>query len=596
MTTKQRLLKGIIDTSMIAATSTWLRGLSEEFGLTHEDLYRIDLCFAELVANVVNYSEAKYANLPLELHAVVEEQRIALTLIDPAQAYDPLCTPPPPAARTIEELQVGGHGLRLVREFCDAHRYERSEGENRIELVFNLAAPTKAPKRGMLVSRDLERRCGAAQPVFPLRCADGTRVEKDRRGKPDRRAKGYLSWAQIFRNVPYSALEDLVDRFPIQHISAVTTVLKPGDLNHEVLIVLDGRLKIYLNQPGVGDFIEIGPGGCVGEMSVIDDQPVSAFAVAEEGTSLLLVDAASFLNDVMAIPKVSRNLMSALSERLRRSNEHVIRRVRKELEMEHVQRELRYARSIQESLLPKEPLFPDDSRLDCVGRMCAAREVGGDFYDVFSLDSQRIFFVIGDVCGKGLPAALFMVRALAALRAQSGGNDRPADSTERTTALLNQQLCAYNDANQFLTAFCGILDLETLTLHYVNAGHNAPLLALGAGPFAYLAEPINPIVGMIEGIEYRAGEVKLTPQSVLLLYTDGVTEAEDNDVNMLGEDRLLACLNAALTRKAGALVENVFAEVNAFAGDAPQSDDITVLALRLAGAGRSKSFQPTGSA
>jgi serine phosphatase RsbU (regulator of sigma subunit)/anti-sigma regulatory factor (Ser/Thr protein kinase) len=596
LTTKRRLLKGIIDTSMIAATSTWVRGLSEEFGLMHEDLYRIDLCFAELVTNVVNYSEAKYANLPLELHAVIEEQRISLTLIDPAQAYDPLCKPPPPSARTIEELQVGGQGIRLVREFCDAHRYERSDGKNRIELVFNLAAPAKAPKRGMLVSRDLERRCGAAQTVFPLLCDDGARIEKDRRGKPDRRAKGYLSWAQIFRNVPYSALEELVDRFPIQSISAVTTVLKPGDLNSEVLIVLDGRLKIYLNQPGTGDFIEIGAGGCVGEMSVIDNQPVSAYAIAEEGTSLLLVDAASFLNDVMTIPKVSRNLMSALSERLRRSNEHVIKRVRKELEMEHVQRELQYARSIQKSLLPKEPLFPDDSRLDCVGRMCAAREVGGDFYDVFSLDPQRIFFVIGDVCGKGLPAALFMVRALAALRAQSGRNDRPADSTEQTTALLNQQLCAHNDAKQFLTAFCGILDLETLTVHYVNAGHNAPLLALGAGPFAYLAEPINPIVGMIEGIEYRAGEVKLTPQSVLLLYTDGVTEAEDNDVNMLGEERLLACLNAAPTRKAGDLVESVFAEVNAFAGDAPQSDDITVLALRLAGAGRSKPFQPTGSA
>ena len=215
--------------------------------------------------------------------------------------------------------------------------------------------------------------------------------------------------------------------------------------------------------------------------------------------------------------------------------------------------------------------------------MCPAREVGGDFYDVFSLGPRHIFFVIADVCGKGLPAALFMVRAIAALRAQSGDDAPPAGYAEQVTNRLNQQLCAYNDARQFLTAFCGILDLETLKVHYVNAGHNAPLLALGDGPFSYLSEPINPIVGMIDDIEYCAGEVTLTPQSVLLLYTDGVTEAEDKDVNMLGEDRLLAQLNALTSRKAVDLVDAVFTEVNVFAGDAPQSDDITVLALRLVG-------------
>lgn len=568
---------------MITATSDWLQRLAAEFGLAHDDLYRIDLCFAELVSNVVNFAEAQYANMPLELDAAIEERRITLTLVDSAQAFDPLTIAPPRVAKTIEELQVGGHGIHLVREFSDACRYERRDNTNRIELAFDLAVPRKAAKRKPAVSRQLERRRGQGQAEFPLHLDSPAVIEADRRGKADRRAKGYLSRAQIFRNVPYSALEDLVDRFPIQSIAATTTILKPGDLNRDVLIVLGGRLKVYLDQPDSGDFIEIGAGGCVGEMSVIDKQPVSAYVVADAGTRLLVLDAAPFLNEVMTIPNVPRNLMSALSERMRRSNEQMIKRLRKELEMEHVQRELQYARSIQASLLPKEPLFPDDPRLDCVGRMCTAREVGGDFYDVFSLGPRHIFFVIADVCGKGLPAALFMVRALAALRAQSGGDAPPADYAEQVTDRLNRQLCAYNDARQFLTAFCGIVDLETLTLQYVNAGHNAPLLALGDGPFSYLAEPINPIVGMIEGIVYRAGEVRLTPQSVLLLYTDGVTEAEDKGVNMLGEDRLLARLNAVASRTALDLVDAVFAEVDEFAGSAPQSDDITVLAIRLAG-------------
>ena len=568
---------------MIAATSAWAQRLAEEFGLTGEDLYRIDLCLAELVSNVVNFAEAQYANQPLELDAAVEERRITLTLVDAAQQFDPLSVPPPRVAKTIEALQVGGQGIHLVREFSDACRYERRDGKNRFELVFDLAAPTKTPKRERIVSRQPERRRGTEPPKSAPHQDGGTAIGMDRRSKADRRAKGYLSWAQIFRDVPYSALEDLVDRFPIQTIAATSIVLKPGDLNSEVLIALEGRFKIYLDQPGIGDFIEIGAGGCVGEMSVIDNQPVSAYVVAEEGTKLLIVEAEPFLNEVMTIPNVSRNLMSALSEKLRRSDEQMIKRLRKELEMEHVQRELQYARSIQASLLPKEPLFPDDPRLDCVGRMCSAREVGGDFYDVFPLGPRHIFFVIADVCGKGLPAALFMVRAIAALRAQSGDDAPPADYAEQVTDRLNRQLCAYNDARQFLTAFCGILDLETLTLQYVNAGHNAPLLALGEAPFSYLVEPINPIVGMIDGLVYRAGAVALTPRSVLFLYTDGVTEAEDRDVNMLGEERLLACLNAAASRKALDLVDAVFAQVDEFAGGAAQSDDITVLAIRLAG-------------
>ena len=572
--------------SMISATSNWLQGLAKEFGLTPEDLYHIDLCLSELVTNVVSYAEAQFTGMSMELRAEIESQRITFTLIDSAQPFDPLSVPPPPIAKNIEDMQVGGRGIHLVREFCDAIRYERSCDKNHIELEFNLASPTTTAQREILIPRNVDRRNSETPPDFPFKKADGTVIKQDRRSMPDRRAKGFLSWAQIFHNVPYSALEDLVDRFPIQSIAATITLLSPGDLNDEVLIVLDGRLRVCLDQPDTSDFIEIGPGGCVGEMSVIDNSPASAYVVAEPGVSLLVVDAVSFLNAVMKIPNVSRNLISALSERMRRSNEQTIKRLHKELTLKHIQRELQFARSIQASLLPKEPLFPDDSRLDCVGRMCAAREVGGDFYDIFFLDSKRIFFVIADVCGKGLPAALFMVRAIASLRAQSESNDQSTALAEQITTHLNEQLCAYNDDKQFLTAFSGILNLETGLMHYVNAGHNAPLLSLGDGPFNYLEEPINPIVGLIEGIEFRAGEISLPPQSALLLYTDGVTEAENPEGNMLGDKHLLACLNAAPRNDATQLVDNVFANVREFATDAPQSDDVTVLAICLADAGR----------
>lgn len=572
---KRRLLTGPLEQAYVAATSAWLQSLGAEFNFSHEDLYRIDLCIEELVTNVVNYSDSQYAHQPVNLHAVIEAQRATFTLVDPAAPYDPFSRPPPVLAKTLEDLDIGGQGVHLVREFSDAYRYERRDDKNSLELVFELAQPALTGEPSARTTRGTDRRYDPASAFAAL-----LKESLQQRKAKDRRAMGFISWTQIFRGVPYAAIEVLLEGLTIQDIAGELVLLKPGDANDAVRVVLQGQLKVYLDQPGSGDYIDVGIGACVGEMSVIDNRPVSAYVMAEPGTKLLVIDADTFLNKILAIPRVSRNLMSTLSGRMRRSDELTIKRMRKVLELEQAQRELQYARVIQKSLLPGEPLFAGDRRLDCVGRMCTAREVGGDFYDIFFLDPSHLFFVIADVCGKGLPAALFMVRAIAILRAQSGFERQSTDYTSRLIARLNDQLYEHNDAQQFLTAYCGILDLDSLTVRYINAGHNAPAIAIGNGAFEYRGEPINPFVGMIAGISYRTGEMQLKPGSVLLLYTDGVTEAEDTRGDMLGDDRLLARLNAAASRTARELVDAVFDEVTTFAAGAQQSDDITVLAIR----------------
>jgi len=543
--TKRRMLMGPAGPDFVLTAARWLQSLGEQFHFSHDDQYRMDLCLEELVTNIVNHSDAQYANQPIELHAFINDHSVTLSFVDQCAPFDPLSLPPPAVAETLEEFKIGGQGVHLVREFSDACRYERSDNRNKLELEFKL-----------------------------------TPIEQDPLSQRDRRHLGDVYSADIFRDVPHEALETLLGDLPIQEIAGEMVLLKPGDPNRIVRVVLSGGLKVYLDQPGSGDFIPVAVGACVGEMSVIDDRPVSAYVVTEPGTRMLMIDADTFINRVLVVPRVSRNLMSAMSDRMRRSDQLTIQRVRKLMETEQARRELQYARSIQESLLPKEPLFADDARLDCVGRMCTAREVGGDFYDAFFLDARHLFFVIADVCGKGLPAALFMVRAIAVLRAQSGHEGPRDDHAEKLIASLNEQLCSYNDAQQFLTAFCGILDLDNLTVRFINAGHNPPALAIADAPFQYLEEPTNPIVGMIDGLSYRAGEVQLQPGSVFLLYTDGVTEAENIDGGMLGDDRLLECLNAETSRGAAHLVDVVFKDVNGFAGDAVQSDDITVLAIR----------------
>ena len=221
-----------------------------------------------------------------------------------------------------------------------------------------------------------------------------------------------------------------------------------------------------------------------------------------------------------------------------------------------------------------------ETRVDCTGRMRPAREVGGDFYDAFFLDDDNLFFAVGDVCGKGLPASLFMVRAISALRAQTGTNYLDPSYIPEVIARLNQQLCVYNDKQQFLTAFCGILNVATGDVRFVNAGHNPPLVSDAAGRFVYLEEPLNPIIGMIQGLVYRPGTVRLPSGATLLLFTDGVTEAESVNACMYGEERLLELVNMGTLDHASDLVRNVVENVEGFVGEAPQSDDITVLAIR----------------
>jgi sigma-B regulation protein RsbU (phosphoserine phosphatase) len=538
---RQRWLSGLLNGDLVGATSHWLQALGDEFDFAHDDLYRIQLCFEELVNNVVDYSAARYAGHAVELRALIDARRVTLTLIDPAAGFDPLGHAPPPLATRIEDMPIGGQGIHLAREFSDAQRYERRDDKNHMTLVFELAQPPRG-----------------AEP----------------------RAPELMSTVQIFCGVTDAAIVAHIEQLPIQEIVGERLMLRRGDINDAVRVVLQGRLRVHLDQPQGSDFMTVLPGDCVGEMSIIDDTPVSAFVVAESGTRLLLIDAATFLDQLLAIPKVSRNLVSSLNSRTRRNDQLAIDRMRKLLQLEQAQRELQYARSIQASLLPQEPLFPGDARLDCVGRMCPAREVGGDFYDIFQLDARHLFFVVADVCGKGLPAALYMVRAIAALRVQSLHEAHTADYAARLMARLNEQMVAHNDAMQFLTAFCGILELPGLRLRYVNAGHNPPLLAQGGAGFRYLDEPINPMVGMIDGLEYRCGELRLEPGSLLLLYTDGVTEAENMAQGMFGEERLLARVDAITPRTAANVVDAVFDAVGAFAGAAPQSDDITVLAIR----------------
>lgn len=557
MKTQIRIITGILEPSFAAAGGSWLQGLAEEFDLDAEDAGRIRLCLDQQIAERLGHAADDEPGTRIDVRATVSTHRIVLLVTDSLRPDRPL-----PRKKRAQ----GRH-------------YQRADGKNCLELMFNLARETKMTDRSRHVPRDVDRRNHFAEIKLPTMASDGTVVTEDRRVVDDRRGHGVLSRSEVFHGVPYAILDQVIDRYPIQQFAADTVVLEPGKKNEFVHIVLRGCLKINVGKPGDEQFIYIKLGGCAGEMSIIDNQPVSAYVIAPPGTELLLIDGPSFIDDLLVMPKVARNLLSALAARMRHSNALIAQRVRVEAEMKQMQRELAVAKEIQESLLPTEPLFAGDNRIECTGRMSTAKEVGGDFYDVFFLDPENLFFVIGDVCGKGLPAALFMVRAISALRAHSVKSGFDGDYVADIVIRLNSQLCDYNEKNQFLTAFCGILNLDDGVINYVNAGHNAPAIAHNGGGFSFFNEPINPIVGMLDGMTYRSGSIELPPGGRLVLYTDGVTEAETHDGSLFGEERLLSCLNGPDNHAAAGMVDGIFAAVEAFVAGAPQSDDITVLAI-----------------
>ena len=251
------------------------------------------------------------------------------------------------------------------------------------------------------------------------------------------------------------------------------------------------------------------------------------------------------------------------------------------MERSRLKTELEVATVIQRSLLPPiTDTFPGRKELAIAASMDPAKEVGGDFYDFFFVDRDRIAFVIADVSGKGIPAALFMATSKTTL--QNCVRDYP-DLAEAVT-IANDSLCRNNTAEMFVTAWIGVLDIPAGKLSFVCAGHNPPVL-LSAGKASFLRRRTGFVLGGMEGIRYREESLELHRDDVLFLYTDGVTEAENASHDLFGEDRLAACLERSAERSPDAIVSEVRKAIDAHASGADQFDDITMLCIRCTGAG-----------
>lgn len=247
---------------------------------------------------------------------------------------------------------------------------------------------------------------------------------------------------------------------------------------------------------------------------------------------------------------------------------------------ERAESELRIAGQIQETFLPG-PLAPAEfgGRVQLQAAMKTAKQAGGDLFDYFALDDAHLFFAIGDVSGKGMPAAMFMSAAVVLLRSAAKLWRDPAEILRR----VNDDLALRNESCTFVTLFAGILDVRSGEIVFANGGHNLPRLRTAAGAVAPVPAKTNMVVGAMEGQTYARETLVLRPGDVLVLYTDGVTEAFNEAEQLYGESRLDRCLGARPAEASAAeILQGVVADVAAFAGAREQSDDITMLVLRFA--------------
>lgn len=249
-------------------------------------------------------------------------------------------------------------------------------------------------------------------------------------------------------------------------------------------------------------------------------------------------------------------------------------------EKERIHTELQLASRLQSDMLPegKNP-FPEREEFTLYASMTPAKEVGGDFYDFFFTDKNHLAIIVADVSGKGVPAAFFMVVAKTMLRSHITTPETLAKAMEET----NDLLCANNKNNMFVTAWAGILDLRDGTLTYVNAGHCRPLIGREKDSYRYRKELGGFVLAGMEGMHYTQTTIRLSPGDTLFQYSDGVTEANDEQGALYGEDRLEAFVNGHGGQEPGELAADLWQDIQSFQGQAEQFDDITMLALRYNG-------------
>jgi sigma-B regulation protein RsbU (phosphoserine phosphatase) len=555
--------------SVLRLASAWLESQATEWCIPADITPRLDLCLNEVIANCVIHGGLGVTDAPLDLQLSLASSHtqtlVTLSVADSGRAFDPTSAAPKARAASLAEATPGGLGIVMMRQNASRLAYRREGGRNHIDMLFQFDNVRVGPA-GRFASRSAQ--------------AERRRTERGgkvvRSGK-ERRVRN-MSWIPLFKDAPPQALETVLQACELLEVAAHTPLLVPGQSNRSVYVALSGTVVAHLGDPHRPQPpVTIPQGQCIGELSAIDGKPVSTLVIAMTDARVIRIPQEVFWGDLMMLNGVAENYRIILSDRVRKSKEQALQAQRGQLEIEHLTKELQIARQLQISMVPlQRPLFGHRSDLDICGFMEPAFAVGGDFFDAFFVRENHLFFCIADVSGHGIASALFMARAMGLIRVLAMGTMEP----HTLLSELNERLCDGNDANLFVTMFCGIVDVPNRSLRYSNGGHCAPML-LHPGGSRMLPIPKGLLVGVFPGCRYSSMETRLGQGETLFCYTDGVTEAHNLRGEAFTEERCLHLLGGVRPLACGDLLDHVRSQLSEFTETGILEDDCTMLALRL---------------
>ncbi|MEN6542904.1 SpoIIE family protein phosphatase [Parvibaculum sp.] len=418
---------------------------------------------------------------------------------------------------------------------------------------------------------------------------------------------------RAFAEFDEPALERLIQSSSVASFTPDEILVRQGDASDAAFFVLDGEVEVIAESSfGAVPLARLPARSLIGDIGVLADLPRTATLRAGGPVSVLRIGRDSLLQAGRDHPGLLISVIGQLGQRLGAVNKAVgfytnalaalerhdfdpaildtllnpvpelvdfaqtFRRMAEQIILRRRQHdEMASASIIQRAMLPHHTALEEFAgKADIHAEMRPAREVGGDFYDVLRLDDRRVGISVGDVCGKGVPASLFMAITQTVTRLVV----RQEADLAAALARANLLLCADNVSSMFATLFYGILDLETGEFTYCNCGHNPPLLVRGEGGLEMLTNT-GIALAMFDEAPYSSRTIRLRPGDRLFLYSDGITEAHNAEKALFGDDRLEETVKRAVGLPGRQAIDSIIAAVDEFAGDAPQFDDITCLSL-----------------
>jgi serine phosphatase RsbU (regulator of sigma subunit) len=402
-----------------------------------------------------------------------------------------------------------------------------------------------------------------------------------------------LARIPFFTDLPEDELDRIMTQLETVNLKSGEILFHEGDPGENMYIVVSGNLEILMAPDTANELIlnMVPQGEYIGEMSLVTGAPRTASVRAHGDVVLLSMGRAQLLDLLHQHPQLANTMVNVLSQRLDNTNISTFRDLTEKnrqlqkaydelkaaqeqlIEKERLERELKVAAEIQMSILPDT--LPIVEGFDFGGRILPARQVGGDFYDFFALDHHKIGVLIGDVADKGVPSAIFMARAHALIIAEADSVISPGDVLRR----VNRHITRLEKSTQFVTALYGVLDINSGEFVYARAGHEPPLILTPQGEVHRLPYKPGMALGLWENIALDEYSIHLPRDSMLVMFTDGMTDCRDPQGKPYGLERIKQTMDGLRNMTAQDGCDQLFDSLMLYQSGAKQDDDVTLVAI-----------------